>query len=404
MKKVSSYILSAILISSLCACGAPAAKTETAPTAETEAAPAVVSVSVQTLSQRCRADDGSDTLLLQFSDGEPTVTTSDAPAAQEAINTSLQDLSGKFTAGADDLDGLDACLAAAKAAYAQDPSYFTNGGSYSLERSVSVERGDSRVVSFLYSGHLYMGGAHDTPFTQSASFDVSSGAMLSLDDLSEDGSALKNFCESYIKALTHGEDYSGTEFSGNYESGIADMVEKGCWYLSSDGLVFTADAGELAAYAAGGFVFTVPYGKLSGLIKPGFEPISSAGDGSGGMNIAESQATANSKTVGSAVISDSGRVFTLTADGHISDVKLSSVNYSGDGSDFTDSGTRLYFSELEDGQTIGVQAEIPEVIPNLEISWRGSDGTLQRRLISESGRDGSLLLTDFQPSPSTGPA
>ena len=84
--------------------------------------------------------------------------------------------------------------------------------------------------------------------------------------------------------------------------------------------------------------------------------------------------------------------FLLWADGAVEGVSLSRVAYQSDGT-FTQTESLWSADRLESGDGLLVTAVIPEGAPNLQITWTGADGT-QTRLISESGKDGSLLLID----------
>ena len=109
------------------------------------------------------------------------------------------------------------------------------------------------------------------------------------------------------------------------------------------------------------------------------------------MTISLTDNEISDSTVGSIAIDKDGQKFTLSAKGDLYDVKLSAIEFNESADDFTENGAYLYFSALADGQSIGVQSVIPEVMPNLMISWRNADGTASRRLISQSGKDGSMV-------------
>ena len=153
--------------------------------------------------------------------------------------------------------------------------------SYSLVRTVDVARGDKAVLSFVYDGCDYTGGAHGTPYAFGVNFDAASGAELKLSDIASDKDALVKFCTDYIIELTKGSDYANVNFSSDYESAVKSVVADGSWYFSGDGLVFIADAYTLAAYSEGAFRFTVPYGKLDSLLNKKYAP-AAAQTGSGG--------------------------------------------------------------------------------------------------------------------------
>ena len=84
--------------------------------------------------------------------------------------------------------------------------------------------------------------------------------------------------------------------------------------------------------------------------------------------------------------------FLLWADGAVERVSLSRVAYQSDGT-FTQTESLWSVDRLESGDGLLVTAVIPEGAPDLQLTWTGAGGT-QTRLISESGKDGSLLLID----------
>ena len=96
----------------------------------------------------------------------------------------------------------------------------------------------------------------------------------------------------------------------------------------------------------------------------------------------------------------SGEIVLLLADGPVENVRLSSVRYNADGS-FTETGEVWAAQRLEDGCGLLLTTVIPESAPNLRLSWDGAGGT-QTRYLTESGKDGSLLLADLSASAETG--
>ena len=59
-------------------------------------------------------------------------------------------------------------------------------------------------------------------------------------------------------------------------------------------------------------------------------------------------------------------------------------------------GTLWYAGRLADGESVCVQTWIPDVMPNLSLSWRDAEGE-HVKYISQSGMDGSLILMDGEP-------
>ena len=65
-------------------------------------------------------------------------------------------------------------------------------------RTVSVERMDDRVLTLLYNDYSFTGGAHGFYGDTGSSFDVETGKLLSLEDLSGDYDALAAFLTDYM--------------------------------------------------------------------------------------------------------------------------------------------------------------------------------------------------------------
>lgn len=388
MKKFFAITIALTLMLSLCACGAQNSK---------DSSPSL-SVTMQTLSQTCDSEDGG-ALLLKYSDDVPSVTIAGSEKSAQAINTALQATSAAYSKGSGEEDpGIDGTLALAKAQFADSPESFTGeyGAPYSMERSVAVARGDNAVLSFVYSAYSFSGGVHGLNTVYGSNYDVSTGSALKLADISDDEDGLKDYCVDYITQLTHGSDYINAGFNEGYEKSIKNIVADGAWYFSDDGLVFVANEYELGSYAAGSFRFTVPYSKLANYVKADYIPQTRSG-GSADMSAAITEKAVSDSTVGSVVLDEAGEKITLTAKGSLYGVKLSHAVYSETNGSFTftPGGTVLYFSDLASGQSIGVQTSIPDTIPNLMISWRAADGTQSKYLITQSGKDGSILLIPF---------
>lgn len=382
MKKVISLILCFAMVFALTACSQ---------TGGGEASPPLVSVAKRPLAQDCYSDDGQ-TLLLRYSDDVPGVTVSGNADATTKINEALTLIAQSFATNNDEGGdaGIDNLLAIAKGAFASSPESFTN---YALQRTFDVARGDGSVLSLVFESYVNSGGVHPNVVYTTANFSTETGERLTLADIAENPQSLSSACESYIKNLIKDGDYPSDSFAPGYEDAIPGLLADDLWYFSDEGLTFIANIYTLASYAAGSFRFTVPYSEVQHLIKPQYLTPSRP-EGKGDLTAAASESVGS---VGGMVINEGGEKILFTVKGAVYDVKLCTVNYSDYDGSFIPSATVLYYSDLVSGQTLSLEAYIPDTIPNLQLSFRTSDGEVQKRLISQSGKDGSILLLNYTP-------
>ena len=413
-KRILSLLLCAALALSLAACGAPnagPAPTEaptavpTAATAEPTAEPTptvenlnVPVVSVRRESESFYTSDGSGTLLLNYACAEPSVAMNGNDAALAAINEALHKQYTDFSAGTGsteyDLSGKENYLNEAGELYAQSASsgYPDSFSSYALLREVNVRRAGRYVLSFTYDDTTYRGGAHGYTGRTGQSFDLRTGKELTLQDLTADYDAFLAAAVEQLRDISYTGEYAAYGLNEGYEDQLAGLFRDGNWYFSDEGLVLMANPYELASYAAGLIEFTLPYAWLAYEISADYLPGSDdAPDGSLSGEMRESAEGAT--YVYDDGTNGTGACVTFTAAGTVEDVHIRAVTYLEYANAYRLDSTVWYASLLSDGESVCVQTWIPDVMPNLAISWRDAAGE-HTSYISQSGMDGSLVLMD----------
>ena len=149
----------------------------------------------------------------------------------------------------------------------------------------------------------------------------------------------------------------------------------------------------IAPYASGAIEFSVTYKKLSGILHECYQRPDKAivqGGMDGGWLTDRSFSAPPLFELTLASLSP----FALWAEKTVYNVRLSAVAYLDYNGTFEETEEYLFASRMDDGEYWKISADIPDVIPNLLLSWQLPDGTIQRYLISMSGMDGSLLLID----------
>ncbi|HEX7542326.1 MAG TPA: RsiV family protein [Anaerolineales bacterium] len=111
----------------------------------------------------------------------------------------------------------------------------------------------------------YDGAAHPGHYSRAFTFDLATGHQVNLDQLFLPGT-------NYLQVLS---DYCKTELAERdiaFDASVsgADPLPENYinWNISADGLVITFDVYQVAAYAVGPQIVTIPYAALAGIIDP----------------------------------------------------------------------------------------------------------------------------------------
>ena len=419
-KKGLSLLLCAALSLSLAACSTKP-ETPAQPTAEPTAipvtaapettaapteTPAAENRNVPVISVRCENEDfytaDNAALLLVYAAAEPSVSMNGNDAAAAAISEALHKQYTDFAVGAESgseysISGKENYLAAAKEELARQTENGDASGfsSYSLMRQMNVRYNARYLLSITYDDTSYLGGAHGYTGRCGHTFDIRTGRELTLADLTDNYDAFLSAAVDQLKdIISYGAEYAAYGLNDGYEDQLAGLFRDGNWYFNDEGLVLMANPYELAGYAAGLIEFTLPYAWLAYQIKADYLPAESEADGTLTGELSESaDAAGNATYVCDTGTGGLGACVTFTASGTVEDVELNAVTYLEYSNAYRTDGTLWYAGRLADGESVCVQTWIPDVMPNLAISWRDADGE-HVKYISQSGMDGSLILMD----------
>ena len=418
-KKVISLLLCAALALSLAACSTkpetsaePTATAEptpvppvSSPEATAEPEPTVENLNVPVVSVRRENEDfytaDNNTFLLTYACAEPSVSMNGNDAAAAAINEALHKQYTDFAVGVESSDeyavsGKENYLAAAK----EDLAWQTENGNaagfypYSLMRQTNVRYNARYLLSLTYDDTSYMGGAHGYTGRTGHTFDIRTGQELTLADLTDNYDAFLSAAVEQLRDISYGAEYAAYGLNEGYEDQLAALFRDGNWYFNDEGLVLIANPYELASYAAGLIEFTLPYAWLAYQIKADYLPAEREADGTLTGELSESaDAAGNATYVYDTGTGGLGACVTFTASGTVEDIELNAVTYLEYSNLYRVDGTLWYAELLSDGESVCVQTWIPDVMPNLSLSWRDSEGE-HTKYISQSGMDGSLILMD----------
>lgn len=439
MKKIYSILLAMALALSLCACAGvelpplpevtdrpeateapdgqiPEQKEPdpTAPVVEqgSAAAPSALNsailVSFQNTTREAYDPEEGTQLILNFSYDTPVIRMEDRPEAASRINQAIAMLDESFYTGKEYGDGgsggYNYMLMLAEDNY----TYVRDSGSdlpleYSCTRGARVTRVDQKVFNPVFSYSQYTGGAHGNYSDESYVFDTESGERLRLEDLTSDYEGLKSFLVDWmLDKAVNDPDIADCIYPDTDEQTLREqltaLLRDGSWYLDDKSLTVFPTLYEIGPYAAGIIEFKVPYEQLRGRIDDVWFPVPAETDGSISVMPLEELGNGTTEILDRIVANESGTELALVVRGTVSDVRLSGVYYE----DFTDSFYELsqiwLCTKLSDC-AVQLVSVVPEGLPNLMISYRGENGEVQNKLLTQSGLDGRFLLIDDNIAP-----
>ena len=422
MKKIMALILVFALAATMCACDGlekleqvelpplptvePSQEPETTPEPEGSPEPSPepaelgnrVIVSIKNNTEIHNAPDNEAQRILTFSYDTPQVHIEGNDAAAAVINDHIALLDELYYTGTGEGGGVNAMLEMALDNY----SYFVDTGAeigleFSSDRTVKISRADSSVISLVFTTMTYTGGAHGNYFDKGYVYDAQTGELLTLDKLTSDYDAFSGFVQEYMLTLAkEDETYASLELIEDLPSALSALLREGSWYFDENGLVLFSDVYELASYAEGIIRFTIPYTELENVIDEKWLPDERQG-GDGGFEVSlQSDVPSGSVEIIDKVTADSeGLELCLKAVGTVYDVSISSVEYADYSHKFFETASHWACSYMSDC-AIQLVTLIPEGMPNLMISYTTADGVHHHSLISQSGVDGSISLTDAE--------
>ncbi len=266
---------------------------------------------------------------------------------------------------------------------------------YEADYKISPRRVDEGLACFVLTEYGYTMGVHGNTERLAVNYNIESQCQVKLEELSGDYPSLEKLLHEYVLKLMSESKYH-EEFYQGYEDSISSVVADGTWYFSDDGITFICNAYVIAPYATGIMEFTVPYEELSSYIDKKWLPKEHAygAEESSSVSITSDYETSGYDVIKLNIDSE-GRTFAIATDKTIYDVTLSSVNYDSDYEEFILNRIIYRRSRLSSKEMLEITAYIPELIPNLQLTYRLMDGTTITSYVSESGEDGELLLSEI---------
>ena len=141
----------------------------------------------------------------------------------------------------------------------------SEGSSFDVKYELLSPPGNIFSLKFDMEGYV-SGAAHPYHMSQTVNYDLEHGTDLTLDGLFLPNSAFLQTISTYCAAQLKTRDIG---FDAGFSQGAdptADNYRN--WNITADGLLITFDEYQVAAYAAGPQIVTIPYSELKALIDP----------------------------------------------------------------------------------------------------------------------------------------
>lgn len=125
-----------------------------------------------------------------------------------------------------------------------------------------VERNDGRIVSVIFEGEVFTGGAHGEKFRMAKSFDFERGEEITLDKIFAD-SAWKTVADNKMRKLA---ELGEGEYSQLWEIPSTKLLEDENFYLKDNSLILYFPPYELSYYRRGYVEFEFEKEELAGYL------------------------------------------------------------------------------------------------------------------------------------------
>lgn len=419
MKKVFALLLAASMLFALAACGTgelyiheptvtapPVSDVPVTPVIE-EPSPAIletlgdpVILNIKTITGTYEAPDDSGRTILTYGYQDVDLFLQNKPQTANRINQFLDLKDEIYYSGTGDGDGLNAMLEWAIDNYSLSKEANISANlEFSSMRSAYVDRGDSRILSLRYRVNSYTGGAHGSYVDRAYVFDLSDGALLTLDDIASDRGALEqamlakmtDTVQNDVRYQTIRDYMLNFRTDSDLESALKELFREGSWFLNDEGLVVFSDLYEIGSYADGIIRFTLSYEELQGLISDRYMPVERPEGGSLQILDIDHSGAASVSLIDKVTVSEDGSEFRVFASGTVYDVTIDSVTYIDDGVGFYVTDMHWFCSYLSNSG-VQVQTGIPQGMPDLMVRCVDENGDAFSYLVTQSAEDGSVLL------------
>ena len=134
---------------------------------------------------------------------------------------------------------------------------------YALDRDYIVTFSGERLLCINEVEYSYAGGTHPNSLVLTWNFDLTTGELVSWEQMTDDIEAFRNFLLERIHAFLETEQLSdgmgwADALYPNYKEVLPQMLEEPNWYIEEGNLYVVFNPYDIAPYAAGSIAVTIP--------------------------------------------------------------------------------------------------------------------------------------------------
>lgn len=304
------------------------------------------------------AEDGTELFTLSYPEIQLSLNNT---AVKDTITRNLQDrMNGALTSASD-------TKALAQKDFA-NASYWTP---YFIDISYTPTRVDQSVLSLFGNRSSYSGGPHPNLGTESVTYDMQTGIVLSIVDVMESSCNGETLTPLLLEALEPMKselfyDYDlviQEQFTDSF-SGISQ------WYFSRTGLCFHFSSYEIAPYSSGTIIAEIPYEKLEGILLAKYMP--QTNDAANGSMYGELYASSDDERftfVSDIKVHHTGMPVVLYSDAPVTNIRIEAGTWYADGSQFVATTTIFAADAISVGKAIKITADLENADTTLRLIY-----------------------------------
>lgn len=134
---------------------------------------------------------------------------------------------------------------------------------YEAIMTYTVTLNNNCLLSTYFDQYEFTGGAHGNTIRTSESWNLETGTMITLTDLTDNPNYLEYIINHIITIANNRFEENQNLFFENYEELIQEYFNPNSFYLTSTGITFYYQHYEIGPYVSGIIEFHIPYNELN---------------------------------------------------------------------------------------------------------------------------------------------
>ena len=271
----------------------------------------------------------------------------------------------------------------------------TNWSPYKYHIYYSPTRVDQGIISLFGTRTTFTGGLHPDENCTSVTYDAATGEFLTMGSILNHIDSKQQLCELVIDELDKVA-YQYSLFDG-YADVVKDRFTRDestdeAFYFTNSGLCLYFAPYEMAPFASGIIIVEIPYSKLPGILNDAYFPdeyFPSTGSLTV-QNVAQDSAPQFKQLI-ETVLHPNGDKVLFYSDKTVRNIKITHGIWTPDGLYFQPDYIIFSATGVSNEKAIVIQLGVPEILPDLMVSYDTAVGTHRFYISRNSANSISLL-------------